>query len=185
MWRSIPDQADAARCTKNWTPSRFPVLKNRPWTGFAVERANQPGLPVPRHTTGSLATQQGWDGLVFQLAKAVWNPPRPSYFADDLVDTQRLGVAAAERCQHVLWRRCSLLVWDSVNPTVPITRRRSSPAHARRTRVGSAMPGCSRRPCPSVPVRSPFVGQPGQRLRRKTARKFRCCTNAGPEPSRH
>jgi hypothetical protein len=40
--------------------------------------------------------------LVFQLAKAVWNPPRPSYFADDLVDTQRLGVAAAERCQHVL-----------------------------------------------------------------------------------
>ena len=102
MWRSIPDHADAARCTKNWTPSRFPVLKNTPWTGFAVERANQPGLPVPRHKTGSLATQQGWDGLVFQLAKAVWNPPRPSYFADDLVDTQRLGVAAAERCQHVL-----------------------------------------------------------------------------------
>jgi hypothetical protein len=29
-------------------------------------------------------------------------PLRPSYFADDLVDTQRLGVAAAERCQHVL-----------------------------------------------------------------------------------
>ena len=40
--------------------------------------------------------------MVFQLAKAVWNPPRPSYFADDLVDTQRLGVATAERCQHVL-----------------------------------------------------------------------------------
>jgi hypothetical protein len=27
---------------------------------------------------------------------------RPGYFADDLVDTQRLGTAAAERCQHVL-----------------------------------------------------------------------------------
>jgi hypothetical protein len=62
---------------------------------FAVERANVLASQY-------CAAQQGWDGLVFQLAEAVWNPLRPSYLADDLVDTQRLGMAAAERCQHVL-----------------------------------------------------------------------------------
>jgi tetratricopeptide (TPR) repeat protein len=62
---------------------------------FAVERANVLASQY-------LAEQHGWDGLVFQLAEAVWNPLRPSYFADDLVETQQRGVAAAQRCQHVL-----------------------------------------------------------------------------------
>lgn len=42
------------------------------------------------------------NGLVFQLAEVVWNPLRPSYFADDLVHTQQLGIGAAQRCEHVL-----------------------------------------------------------------------------------
>ena len=62
---------------------------------FAVERANVLASQY-------LAAQEGWDGLVFQLAEVVWNPLRPSYFADDLVDTQQLGILAAQRCQHVL-----------------------------------------------------------------------------------
>jgi tetratricopeptide (TPR) repeat protein len=62
---------------------------------FAVERVNVLASQY-------LAAQHGWDGLVFQLAEVVWNPLRPSYFADDLVDTQELGVAAAQRCRHVL-----------------------------------------------------------------------------------
>ncbi|WP_147263861.1 hypothetical protein [Prauserella sp. PE36] len=49
-----------------------------------------------------LAGQQGWDGLVFQLAEVVWNPLRPSYFADDLVQTQQLGIVSAQRCKHIL-----------------------------------------------------------------------------------
>lgn len=62
---------------------------------FGVERANVLASQY-------LADQEGWDGLVFQLAEVVWNPLRPSYFADDLVNTQELGILAAQRCQHVL-----------------------------------------------------------------------------------
>jgi tetratricopeptide (TPR) repeat protein len=49
-----------------------------------------------------IAAQEGWDGLVFQLAEVVWNPLRPSYFAEELVHTQQLGIPAAQRCNHVL-----------------------------------------------------------------------------------
>jgi tetratricopeptide (TPR) repeat protein len=62
---------------------------------FAIERVNVLAAQY-------LAAQHGWDGLVFQLAEVVWNPLRPSYFVDDLVDTQQLGVDAAQRCQHLL-----------------------------------------------------------------------------------
>jgi tetratricopeptide (TPR) repeat protein/DNA-binding transcriptional ArsR family regulator len=62
---------------------------------FAVERANVLASQY-------LAAQEGWDGLVFQLAEVVWNPLRTSYFADDLVNTQQLGIQAAQRCKHVL-----------------------------------------------------------------------------------
>ncbi|HEX5115964.1 MAG TPA: ATP-binding protein [Pseudonocardiaceae bacterium] len=62
---------------------------------FAVERANVLASQY-------LAAEEGWDGLVFQLAEVVWNPLRPSYFADDLVNTQQLGIVAAQRCKHVL-----------------------------------------------------------------------------------
>jgi tetratricopeptide (TPR) repeat protein len=62
---------------------------------FAAERANV--LSSQR-----LAAQEGWDGLVFQLAEVVWNPLRTSYFADDLVRSQQLGIVAAQRCDHVL-----------------------------------------------------------------------------------
>jgi tetratricopeptide (TPR) repeat protein len=62
---------------------------------FTIERANVLASQY-------LAAQEGWDGLVFQLAEVVWNPLRSSYFAADLVDTQQLGILAAQRCQHVL-----------------------------------------------------------------------------------
>ncbi|MFD5089204.1 hypothetical protein ACFWMR_01290 [Amycolatopsis thailandensis] len=62
---------------------------------FTLERANVLASQY-------LAAQQGWDGLVFQLAEAVWNPLRPSYFADDLVQTQELGIVSAQRCKHIL-----------------------------------------------------------------------------------
>lgn len=62
---------------------------------FAIERAN---VLASQH----LAAQESWDGLVFQFAEAVWNPLRTSYFADDLVHTQQLGIRAAQRCKHVL-----------------------------------------------------------------------------------
>jgi tetratricopeptide (TPR) repeat protein len=62
---------------------------------FAVERVNI-------LASQQIAAHEGWDGLVFQLAETVWNPLRPSYFADDLVHTQQLGIIAAQRCQHIL-----------------------------------------------------------------------------------
>ncbi len=62
---------------------------------FTLERANVLASQY-------LAAQQGWDGLVFQLAEAVWNPLRPSYFADDLVQTQELGIVSAQHCKHIL-----------------------------------------------------------------------------------
>lgn len=96
----------AADMAINPQPRRFsPVyehLDTEPFTSaehalswFSVERANV-------LTSQHLAAQEGWDGLVFQLAETVWNPLRPSYFADDLVHTQQLGILAAQRCTHVL-----------------------------------------------------------------------------------
>lgn len=96
----------AADMAINPRPPRFsPVyeqLDTKPFANaeqaldwFAVERANVLASQY-------LAAQQRWDGLVYQLAEVVWNPLRPSYFADDLVATQQLGVDAAQRCQHPL-----------------------------------------------------------------------------------
>ncbi|WP_414939700.1 hypothetical protein [Amycolatopsis sp. cmx-11-51] len=62
---------------------------------FTLERANVLASQY-------LAAQQGWDGLVFQLAEVVWNPLRPSYFAEDLVQTQQLGIVSAQHCKHIL-----------------------------------------------------------------------------------
>lgn len=62
---------------------------------FTVEQAN---ILASQHH----AAQEGWDGLVFQLAETVWNPLRAGYCADELVDTQQLGVNAARDCQHPL-----------------------------------------------------------------------------------
>jgi tetratricopeptide (TPR) repeat protein len=49
-----------------------------------------------------LAAEEGWDGLVYQFAEAAWNPLRLGYFADDVVNTQRLGTVAARQCGHLL-----------------------------------------------------------------------------------
>ncbi|WP_157232849.1 tetratricopeptide repeat protein [Kibdelosporangium phytohabitans] len=48
-----------------------------------------------------VASDEGWDDLVYQLAEAVWNPLRATY-SDDLVHTLRVGVHAARRSAHLL-----------------------------------------------------------------------------------
>jgi hypothetical protein len=73
----------------------------------------------------SLTSDEGWAGLVRQLAETTWTPLRLGYFTDDLVDAQRPGINAAQQCR-TCWKRYSWLASDSGSPTEDDTTWRSS-----------------------------------------------------------